>query len=122
MVCMNIETTLTKFGFVRQEYDFQLQELLRSYVKLKEVHIDIYPENPLTSSNTYMLLLRTTEKNASIVVEDNRVIFKRNDTQETLFVNVLIPKIKECFSKISENYSEFILNVQTIYYKITILN
>ena len=119
---MNIETTLMKFGFVRQEYDCQLQEFLKSYAKLKEVHIDIYSENPLIPSDTHMLLLRTTEKNASLIVEDNRVIFKKNDKYGTFFANVLIPKIIECFSKISDDYSEFIINIQNIYYRITILN
>ena len=53
---------------------------------------------------------------------NNRLIFKRNDKCKTHFMNVLISKITECYSKIEENYSEFILKVQNIYYKITVIN
>ena len=89
---------------------------------LKEVHIDIYPENPLISSNSFMLLLRATENNAIILVDNDRLIMKRNDKCETYFMNVLVSKITECFSKIYEDYSEFILNIQNIYYRITVRN
>lgn len=119
---MIMENVFMKFGFIKEEDGCRLIEMVKNKTRIKEIHIDTYPENPLLSSNTHMLLLRTTEKNALIVIEDDRLIFKKNDAYETLFVNVLIPKIKECFSKISEDYSEFILNVQNIYYRITILN
>ena len=69
-----------------------------------------------------MLLLRTSEKNATISIDGDRLVFKRNDGCETHFMNVLISKIAECFSKIEDDYSEFILNIQNIYYRITIFN
>lgn len=114
---------LMKFGFIKQEYDSQLKELLEGSIKLKEVHIDAYSENPLvSSSSSFMLLLRASEKNATVLIEKDRVIFKRNDSQNTYFMNILLDKIMECFFKVSEGYSEYILNVQNIYYKITVLN
>ena len=116
------ENTLMKFGFIKQEYDSQLKELLEGSIKLKEVHIDACSENPIVSSSSFMLLLRVSEKNATVSIENNRVIFKRNDGQNTYFMNILLDKITECFSKISDSYSEYILNVQNIYYRITVLN
>lgn len=119
---MVTENTLMKFGFIKEENDLHLKEMIKSKNKLKEVHIDMYPENPLTSSGSFLLLLRASEKNASILIDGERLIFKRNDKYETHFMNVLMSKITECFSKIGDEYSEFILNIQNIYYKITILN
>lgn len=109
-------------GFIKEENELRLKEMIKAKGKLKEIHIDIYSENPLTHSSSFMLLLRTSENNASILIDDDRLIFKRNDKHGTYFVNVLISKITECFSKICENYSEFILNIQNTYYKVTILN
>lgn len=119
---MITENTLIKFGFVREENDFRLKEMIKNKNKLKEVRIDTYSENPLISSKPFMLLLRTSEKNVSISIEGDRLIFKKDDQYETHFMNVLISKITECFSKISEGYSEFILNVQNTYYRIMIIN
>lgn len=119
---MVTENVLMKFGFVKEENDLRLKEMIKTSGKLKEIHIDVYPENPLISSNSFMLLLRMSESNATIVIDGNRLVMKRNDKYETHFMNVLIPKITECFSKICENYSEHILNIQNVYYKITVLN
>lgn len=119
---MVTENTLIKFGFIKEENDLRLKEMINGNSKLKEVYIDMYSENPFISSNSFSLLLRTSENNASIFVENDRLVLKKNDMCGTLFMNVPISKISECFSKINKGYSEFILNVQNIYYKITILN
>jgi hypothetical protein len=108
--------------FVKEENELRLKEMFKTNNKLKEIHIDVYPENPLVSSNPFLLLLRTSENNATILIDNDRVVLKRNDKYETHFMNVLISKITECFSNICDNYSEFILNVQNVYYKITIIN
>ena len=124
-VCYMItEQTFTKFGFIKEEIDLYLNKmsLLKNNIKLKEIHIDILPENPLISSECFTLLLRTSERNAIISVEGDRIVFKKNDIYETHFVNMLSSKVTECFSRISDGCYEFILNVQNIYYKITILN
>ena len=117
-----MEDTLTKYGFVNEKDYSKLVEIIRNANRLVEVHIDTYPENPLLSSDSYMLLLRTVEKRARILVEDDRLIFKRNDIYGTHFVNVLISKIKECFCRMTGDCDEYILNIQNVWYKITILN
>ena len=55
---MITENVLMKFGFVKEENDLRLKEMIKTNGKLKEIHIDVYPENPLISSNSFMLLLR----------------------------------------------------------------
>lgn len=122
--CMTTEQAFKKFGFVKEDIGLYLNKmsLLKNSVKLKEIHIDVYPESPFVSSSCFSLILRASEKNAMISVEGDRIIFKKNDAYETHFVNVLASKVIECFAKISDGCYEFILNVQNIYYKITILN
>ena len=122
-VCyMVAEDILMKYGFVNEKDYSKLIAIIKNTTRLREVHIDTYPENPLLSSDSHMLLLRTVEKRAKILVEDDRLIFKRDDIYGTHFVNVLISKIKECFTKMTGDCDEYILNVQNIYYRITIIN
>lgn len=119
---MVTEHTLMKFGFVKDENNLKLKEVLKNNIKLKEVHIDIYPENPLISPTSFMLLLRTIEKDAIIYNDNNRLILKKCDKNKTHIINVLFSKITECFSKTTDSYFEFILNIQNIWYKIIVLN
>ena len=119
---MTTENILMEFGFIKEEDGTQLKQRIRDTGRLKEVHIDVYPENPFTSSNSFMLLLRATEANATISIDEGRLVFRKNDKYETHFMNVLISKITECFYKICEGYLEFILNIQNVYYKITVFN
>lgn len=119
---MITEKTLMKFGFVNDEGSLQLKEFFKNDLKLKEVHIDIYPNNPLKPSTPFMLLLRTSEKNTIASNDGIRLVLKKDDRYETHFMNVLFSKIEKCFCNISDNYSEFILNVHNIYYRITVLN
>lgn len=116
------DETLMKFGFTKDENNSQLKEFFKNDFKLKEVHVDIYPDNPMLSFAEFMLLLRLSENNAVVSNDGNRLILKKNDANKTHFMNVLYSKIAECFIKKSETYFEFILNIQNIYYKITILN
>lgn len=119
---MNTEKTLMKYGFVNDIKNSKLKEVLKDNVKLKEIHIDIYPENPLDSPTLFMLLLRTYEKNVIVSNDDNRIILKKNDRDKTYLMNILFSKIIECSYRILDGYSEFILNIQNIYYRITIFN
>ena len=119
---MNTEKIWTKFGFVKDENNSKLKEVLKDNEKLKEVHIDIYSENPLISSVPFMLLLRTSEKDAMVSNDGDRVILKKNDGYETHFMNVLFSKMSESFINISDGYSESIVKIQNIYYRITVLN
>ena len=121
---MVTEQDFMKFGFAKEDIGLYLDKvsMLGNDVRLKEVHIEVYPESPFNSFSCFMLILRASEKNAIISVDGDRVILKKNDAYETHFVNVLASKVSECFSKMSDGYYEFVLNVQKIYYKITIFN
>jgi hypothetical protein len=120
---MITEKTLIKFGLIKDEGNFQLKEIFKNNLKLKEVHIDIYPENPLVSSSApFMLLLRTIEKDVAVSNEEDRLVLTRNDGYGTYFMNVLFSEIKECYCKDTYDSSEFILNIQNIWYRIIVFN
>ena len=120
---MITEKTLMKFGLIKDESNFQLKEVFENNLKLKEIHIDIYPENPLVSSSTpFMLLLRTIEKDVAVANEEDRLVLVRNDGYGTYFMNVLFSEIKECYCKYTYDSSEFILNIQNIWYRIIVFN
>ena len=119
---MVTEKTLMKFGLIKDENNFQLKEVLKNNSRLKEIHIDVYPENPLVSSSApFMLLSRTIEKNALVSGDEDRLILIRNDEFGTYFMNVLFSEIKGYY-KDTCVFSEFILNIQNIWYRITVLN
>lgn len=124
MLNMTAEQTMMKLGFVKDEKNTKLNEIFRDNTKLKEVHIDVYPANPLVSSTLpYMLLLRTIEKKMLIKNSGNRLVFKKNvDNYDTYFMNILLSEIKECYYNSSEGFFEFILNIQNIYYRINVFN
>ena len=121
---MVVEQTMMKFGFVKDENNTKLNELFKDNTKLKEVHIDCYPTNPLISSPLpYMLLLRTIETKMLVKNSGTRLVFKKNiDGYDTYFMNILLSDIKECFYNISNGFSEFILNIQNVFYRITVFN
>lgn len=109
--------------FIKDENNLRLKEIFKDNIKLKDIHIDVHSKNPLvTSSEPFMLLLRTIEKN--IIVENNgdRLVLKKNDGRGTYVMSVLFSKITECHYISFKNHSEFILNIQNIYYKITVFN
>ena len=123
MECCMVTETSMKFGFAKDENNFQLKETLKDSFKIKEVHIDLLQENPLvTPTKPFMLLLRTIEKNAVVVNDGSRLILNKNDKYNTCFMNVLFSNVTECYYKISDYCSEFILNVQNIYYRVTVFN
>lgn len=119
MVTNNI---LMKFGFAKDENNLQLKKIFQNNSKIKEIHIDIYPDNPMISSSNFVLLLRTQDDNVVISNDGNRLTLKRCDKYETYIINILFSSISECYVKMVASYCELILNVQNIYYKITILN
>lgn len=120
---MIIEETLMKFGLTKDENNFQLKEVFKNDLKLKEIHIDIYQENPIIySTSPFMLLLRTIEKNATISNNDSRLVLIRNDGFGTYFMNILFSEISECYYKSACGFFEFILNIQNIWYRITVFN
>lgn len=121
---MIAEKTLMKFGLTKDENNLKLKEVFKDGSRIKEIHIDIYSENPLIDSLApFMLLSRIIEKNTIITNDEDRLILKKNtDRFETCFMNILFSKITECCYKAFNDYSEFILNIQNIYYKITVFN
>ena len=121
---MTAEQTIMKLGFVKDVNNSKLNETFKDNVKLKEVHIDIYPANPLVSSSIpYMLLLRTIEKKMLVKNSGTRLVLKKNiDNYDTYFMNILFSEIKECYYSNSDGLSEFILNIQNIYYRIIVFN
>lgn len=121
---MTAEKTLMKLGFIKDENNTKLNEVFKDNIKLKEIHIDVYPTNPLVSSPLpYMLLSRTIEKKMLVKNSGTRLVLKKNiDSYDTYFMNVLLSEIKECYYNVSNGFSEFVLNIQNIYYRITIFN
>ena len=120
---MITKQTLKKFGLVEDKNNFQLKKIFENNIKLKEVHIDMYTDNPLVSSSKpFMLLLRAIENNVTVSNDDNRLILIGNDKFNTYFMNVLFSEIEGCYYKDTNVSSEFILNIQNIWYRITVLN
>ena len=121
---MVAENTLTKLGFTKDENNMKLNKVFKDNVKLKEIHIDIHPTNPLVSSSTpFMLLLRTIEKKILVKNSGTRLVLRKDANYcDTYFMNVMLSEIKECYYKSIDGYSEFILNIQNIYYRITVFN
>lgn len=58
--------------------DNDLKVLQSTILRLSEIHMDIYIENP------YMLLSRLAEKKVSGSIKDGRIIFYKNDRKHTL--------------------------------------
>ena len=121
---MITKSTLTKFGFNKDNNNKKLKEIFQNDAKLKESYIEIYPDNPLAYSTApFMLLLRTIEKNIIVVNDDVRLILKKKiDNNDMCIVNVLFAEVTRCYYKVCDGYSEFIINIQNIYYRITIFN
>ena len=115
---------ITKLGFAKDENNSKLNEVFKDNVRLKEIHIDIYATNPLVSSSSpHMLLLRTIERKILVKNSGNRFVLKKViDGFDTYFMNVLSSEIKDCYYKDLNEFSEFVLNIQNIYYKIIIYN
>ena len=121
---MVTEQTLMKFGLVKDEDKSKLKEVFKDNIRLKEIHIDTYPENPLiTSTKPFTLLLRLIEKKMTVLNNGDRLILKKVVNKfDTHFMSVLFSEITECYYKEFNGCFEFILNIQNIYYRITIFN
>ena len=121
---MVTENTLTKLGFTKDENKTKLNEIFKDNTKLKEIHMDVYPANPLVSSSIpYMLLSRTIENKILVKNSGTRLVLKKNiDGYDTYFMNILLSEIKECYYNGYNGFFEFILNIQNIHYRITVCN
>ena len=116
------ENTLMKIGFVKDESNLQFNKVFKNKVMIKDIYIDVYPENPaIAPTIPFMLLLRMVGK--KIIVDNNgdRLILNgKVDGIETHFMNIVLSKMTECYYKIGSGYTEFIINVHNIFYKITV--
>lgn len=121
---MVTEQILIKFGFTEDKDNSNLKKVFRNNIRLKEIHIDTYPENPLVSSSKpFMLLLRAIEKKMMVSNDGDRLILKKNvDKFEVHFMSIPFSEITECYCKELNGCSEFVLNIQNTYYRITIFN
>lgn len=119
---MMAERTLTKIGFIKDENNLQLNKVFKNDTMLKKIHIDVYPENPATmSAMPFMLLLRTIEKGVVVNNDGNRLILKKTvEGFETHFMNIILSKMTECYCKMGNGCTEFVINVHNIFYKITV--
>lgn len=112
---------LIKCGFSKDENNFKLTEIFQDNTKFKEVHIDIYSSNPFNRLALPVLMLRRSEKNATVSNDGKSIIIKSNDRCNTYIAELLFDFINESFHK--ENFEDsfdFILNCQNIFYKFTI--
>ena len=83
-------------AFVKDENNSMLKEVFENNMKLKEVHMELYPANPYDNLSMipFMLLSRTVEKNVTVVNYDDRFMFRKNDMCGTYFMNILFSKIE----------------------------
>ena len=118
---MTNKRTFERLELTKNERVSQLNEVLKNDSNLKEVHIDIYSDNPIISS-PFMLLIRSIETNVTVSYDDDRLILTKSDLYKTHYMNLLLGKVKECYYQSIDNYSEFVLNIQNIWYRITVFN
>ena len=96
--------------------DNDLKMLQAAVLKLTEIHMDVYIENP------YMLLSRISEKKISGEIENDRIILFKNDRKHTFLFNVLQSEISKCmFKKYSDAQFEFVFQVHNVTYKLLVV-
>lgn len=92
----------------------KLSEL--KYNKLKELHIDMYAEEP------YMLFLKTDVKNAEIIPDEHRVIIKNGSANKSTIMNIIKEDIDECvYKRYDSNRHEIVFTLNGILYKMFVL-
>lgn len=81
--------------------------------KFKEIYIDTYSNNP------YMLYSRSFDKNASSMLENGRLIIRRNDDHHTAIMNIVLNNIDDFLvSKCGEQNRELLIKIHNICFKI----
>ena len=103
-------------GYVKDCNKELFGKIFNENVKIKEIHIDIYIENP------YMLFSRISGKNVFTLKNSNRFIVCKSDRHKTVVVNILLDEISNCMVKqYVDNQYEILFNIQNICYKIFII-
>ena len=112
-----------KLGFIDDRNNLQFNETFKSGNKLKDIHIEIYPNNPIESHSPFTLFIRTIEKNVLVLNDGNRLILESNNKFKTYTLNILLSDITKCFVEANtRGYSSFVINVKNIWYRITVVN
>jgi hypothetical protein len=117
--------TNLRLGFTSDKDNMRLKEVFKDAKVLKEMHMEIYPNNPIESHNPFQLFVRTIEKNVKVSNDGVRLILKKNDRFETHIANILLSDITQCLTEgvSDKHYSAFIVNIRNnIWYRLTILN
>lgn len=110
-----------KCGFSKDENALQLSEIFQDNAKFKEIHIDIYSNNPFEKVVLPVLMLRHVEKNATVSNDGRSIIINANDKYNTYIAEIPLNTIsKSYFKRFFEDSFEFILNCQNLFYKLTI--
>lgn len=118
-----MDNKIFQLGFIDDVDNLLFKEIFKDGEKLKNIHIEVYPNNPIESHSPFRLLLRAIEKNATVSNDGNRFILKMNDRFETYIANILLSDITKCYVRTADKQSPtFVINVQNIWYKIDILN
>lgn len=112
-----------KLGFIDDENNLLFKEIFKNGEKIKDIHIEVYPENPIESHSPFRLLVRTIEKNVLVSNDGERFILKMNDKLGTYITNILLSDITKCFVQVvDEHCSNLVINVQNIWYRIIVMN
>ena len=110
----NFENYCKKYGFVSDDTKIEFKHIL-NHNRFKTLRIEAYTLDP------YMLLLRTIERNVSIVIEDGRIIIRKMDKYNTSIADILFDRIADCIiKKYNDTQYEIIFAVHNIYYKLLI--
>ena len=118
-----MDKKIFQLGFIDDESKLLFKETFKDGEKLKNIHIEVYPNNPIESNSPFKLFVRTNEKNVAVSNDGNRLILKMNDRFGTYITNILLSDITKCFAQVANNRcSTFVLSVQNVWYRMDILN
>lgn len=84
-------------GF-NQEKTLEVLQMLQG--KRLEVFIDAYKNNP------FMLLCRSRNKKAEVIITDNRIQIQNKDRNDTMLLNVPLDEIQNLMMNIQEGNSK----------------
>lgn len=108
-------TDLIKNGFQIDKDMTMLKDLVK-HKRIKNVYIDI------TKNNSSVLLLRSHEKNVSVIPDKERFIIAKNDNFDTYILNIHKKDIRDClYQKYADNQHSFVFSMNDLIYKITVI-
>lgn len=109
-------TDLIKNGFQIDNDMTMLKDLVK-HKRIKKIYIDI------TKDNTSTLLLRSHEKNVSVVPDKERFIIAKNDRFKTYILNIILKDINECmYKEYTGDKVTFIFTMNDLIYRITVIH